>query len=98
MFSEDRSKKYGWGSLRLLSLTLACIFHFDRNLALIGMNKRCLSFILLGGIGAVVNVKIISPTLNIALLLVCGLAIAWDLQYDATMAIYLSKTLGTYKI
>jgi hypothetical protein len=73
---------------------MACIFYFDHNLVLTGVHNRYLSFILLGGIGAIVNVKIISPLWNMFLLLVCGLAIGCDLQYDATMAVYLFKTLG----
>ena len=47
-----------------------------------------------GTIGAVVNVNIVSPTCNICLLLLCGIAIGLDLRHDATMAIYLFKTLG----
>jgi hypothetical protein len=97
MFSADRGNKYGWGSLRLVTLTALFLFYLDRNLLLVGTKFRWLSFILLGGIGAVVNVNIISPTGNILLLLVCGAAIMLDLQFDATMAIYLSKTLcGDY--
>jgi hypothetical protein len=94
MFSADRSKKYGWGALRLLTLTLTCLYFFDPNLHLISSNKRYLCYILLGGLGAIVNVNIVSPTCNMGLLLVCGLAIAFDLRLDPTMAIYLFKTLG----
>ena len=97
MFSIDRGNKYGWCSLRLVTLTTLCLYHFDRDLLLVGTKFRWLSFALLGGIGAVVNVNIISPARNILLLLICGAAIMFDLQFDATMAIYLSKTLcGDY--
>ena len=97
MFSTDRGNKYGWGSLRLVALTALCLHCFDSHLVLVGTKYRWLSFVLLGGIGAVVNVNIISPTSNILLLVICGAAILFDLQFDATMAIYLSKTLcGDY--
>lgn len=94
MFSTDRSNKYGWGAIRLVALTAGCIRYFDPNLILVGTNMRWLSFVLLGGIGAVVNVSIISPMYNMLLLALCGIAIGFDLQSDATMAIYLFKTLG----
>lgn len=94
MFSNDRSYKYGWGALRLSTLTIACLWQFDRSLQLVGNEYRFLSFLLQGGIGAIVNVNIVSPTYNILLLLLCGVAIGFDLQHDATMAIYLFKTLG----
>ena len=94
MFSSDRGQKYGWGALRLVSLTVACLCHFDPTLKLVGISTRWISFVLLGGIGAIVNVKITHPTYNMMLLLICGVAIAFDLRYDATMAIYLFKTLG----
>lgn len=94
MFSSDRGQKYGWGALRLLSLTIAFLCYFDRSLKVVGASTRWISFVLLGGIGAIVNVKITHPIYNMMLLLICGGAIVFDLQYDATMAIYLFKTLG----
>ena len=94
MFSNDRSHKYGWGALRLTTLAIACTSFFDPNLQIVGLKYRWLSFVLQGAIGAIVNVNIVSPAYNICLLLVCGIAIGFDLRHDATMAIYLFKTLG----
>ena len=94
MFSTDRSNKYGWGALRLTALTVACVCYFDTTFSVVFASNRWLSFLLQGSIGAIVNVNIITPAQNIGLLLICGVAIGFDLQHDATMAVYLFKTLG----
>lgn len=95
MFSTDRSSKYGWGAMRLVSITLFCLYYF--NLDGIIENYRYLSYVIIGGSGAIVNVnnKPNGKIYNMILLLICGINIGIDIYiYDAIVIVYLIKTMG----
>jgi len=92
-FSSDRYSKYGWGTLRLLIVTLLCVMSHSDSWDLIW--GRWFVPCLVGSIGAFVNVNLAHPVFNLMLLALCGVAIILDVQYyDAALIVYWFKTLG----
>jgi hypothetical protein len=92
-FNSDRFSKYGWGSLRLLVVTLVCFQYHPISWDL--MAGRWVVPCVVGALGAVVNVNQRFPALNILLLAFCGAGIIWDvLHHDVALVVYLFKTMG----
>lgn len=92
-FTLDRFRKYGYGLPRLLFIVLLS-FGNSADLFAYLHSYRWLLHLYLGSIGAVGNVRVASEPVNVALLLVAAPLCLLDLCHDATLLVYVAKTLG----
>lgn len=98
-FNKDREYKYFWGLFRL---SVVLIISFTLNSSNKGDNKalwlylysyRWIPHIYIGVMGAMVNVKCFNTFTNIAILIIAGVLIIYDIfRFDISLCIYLLKT------